>query len=352
MNCPRPTLATVLVLACLGLAGCDRSASSDATAPAVAPGAAGTVRFVDGVNMDVRDVPLLMAFDELTGRGYRVERTYIAGNTLLADVLARGDADVAVLNNQTAWAAIAKGADIRTVSEFAKYTGLLIARADIRTCRDLHGRRVGLPATTGFAPLLFRLYMSRQCAGIEPQIVAVAEASARAAALLAGRLDAVMVPGEELLKLQQQSTTVFHAIAAPASQFPGIRVDGVVVRREWAEKNPAAVTALLGAQLRAHRAIRANPQILYDEAVRRLSLDLVTVKAIGDSHLRSDIWDVNGGLTAESIQSTIDILAEANSLAPGLTAAQVSDLSYLNTVLSELGRVQPVPFEGSSEQSR
>ena len=346
----RHMTALVLVLGCVGLGGCDRQAPSGATSPATA--AVTELRFVDGVNMDVRDVPLLMAFDELAGRGYRVERTYIAGNTLLADVLARGDADVAVINNETAWTAIAKGADIRTVSEFSRYTGLLIAREDIRTCRDLDGRRVGLPVTTGFAPLLFNLYMSRQCPGIEPQVLVVAESSSRAAALLAGRMDAAMVPGEELLKLQQQSTIPFHAIASPAGQFPGVRVDGLQVRREWANRNPAAVRDLLAAQLRAHRLIRSNPQVLYDESARRLSLDLATAKAIGDSHLRMDIWDVNGGLTPENVQSTIDFLTEAHALPAGLTAAQVSDLSYLNAVLADLGRGRPAPFQNNSQPSR
>jgi ABC-type nitrate/sulfonate/bicarbonate transport system substrate-binding protein len=327
--------ALVLVLG-LGLSGCDRSTPADATL-----GDRTVLRFVDGVNMDVRDVPLLMAFDELARRGYRVERTYIAGNTLLADVLAHGDADVAVINNQTAWAAIAKGGDIRTVSEFSGYTGLLIGREHIRTCHDLDGRRVGLAVTTGFAPLMFTLYLSRQCPGVEPQFLVLPEASARAAALLAGRLDASMVPGEELLKLQEQSEIPFHTVTHLAAAFPGVRVDGVQVRRAWAEKNPTAVKDLLSAQLRAHRLIRSNPQVLYDESVRRLSLDPATAKAIADSHLRMDIWDVNGGLTPENIQATIDFLTEANALPAGLTPPQVSDLSYLNAVIADLSRGQP-----------
>ena len=117
-------------------------------------------------------------------------------------------------------------------------------------------------------------------------------------------------------------------------------VTHAVVRREWAQKNPAAVQDLLTAQLRAHRLIRSNPQVLYDESVRRLGLDPATARAIADSHLRMDIWDVNGALTTANIQSTIDVLTTAKTLAPGLTAAQVSDLSYLNAVLNDLGRAQ------------
>ena len=341
-------LSALVVAGCVGLTGCGGPSPPDAM-PAGA--AAIVVRFVDGVNMDVRDVPLLMALDDLEGRGYRIKKTYIAGNTLLADALARGHADVGVINNQTAWAAIAKGADIRTVSDFTAYTGLVIARQDIRTCHDLEGRRVALPSTTGFAPLLFNLYIARGCPGIAPQILIMDESSARTAALIAGQLDAAMVPGEELMKLQQTSTIPFHALSSPAQQFPGIRVDGLQVRRQWAEENPAAVKDLLRAQLRAHRLIRSNPQVLYDESVRRLGLEPATAKAIGDSHLGMDIWDVNGALTNENIQSTIDVLTTAKTLAPGLRAAQVSDLSYLDAVLTDLGRAQDARSRDSRQPS-
>jgi ABC-type nitrate/sulfonate/bicarbonate transport system substrate-binding protein len=309
------------------------------------------LRFVASVNLDVRDVPLLMAFDELTGIGYQVEKTYMASNTLLADALTRDEADVAVLNHQTAWTAIAKGADIRTVSEFTVYTGLFIAREDIRSCHDLDGRRVGLPSTIGFAPLMFFLYMSRECPEVKPQILTFAEASARAAALLAHRIDASMIPGEELLKLQRKSPAI-HAIGSPSNLFPGIRVDGVQVRGGWAASHPEGVKALVSAQIRAHRLIRANPQVLYDEAVRRLSLDAATVKEISDSHLRRDIWDANGGLTLENIQSTIDFLMESNALPSRVTPEQVSDLSYLNAVLAELGRSQPAPLPNTGPSSQ
>jgi ABC-type nitrate/sulfonate/bicarbonate transport system substrate-binding protein len=190
---------------------------------------------------------------------------------------------------------------------------------------------------------MFKLHMSRECPGIEPQILVVAEASSRAAALLAGRMDAAMVPGEELLKLQQQTTMPFHAIGAPARTVPGVRVDGLQVRRGWAREHPDAVRDLVRAQLRAHRLIRSNPQVLFDEAVRRLSLDAATARAIADSHLQMQIWDPNGGLALDNIASTIAVLTELNELPPGMTADRVADLSFLDAVLNEIGREPPAP---------
>ena len=338
----RLTFAWTLIAAHLA-SGCGYSGAEDASghSGAADPAEPVRIRVVDGVNMDVRDVPLLMAFDELRARGYLVEATYIAGNTLLADALARGDAEFGIINNQTAWSAIASGADIRTISEFTVYTGLVAAPTRIASCRDLHRRPVAIPVTTGFSPLMFRLFMTTECPTVEPEILVIAESQSRTTALIAGRIDAAVVPGEELLRLQQMAPGRFHAMAVPASRFPRIKVDGLQVRRQWAEEHPDAVKALIAAQLRIYRLIRADRNVLYDEAVKRLSLDRATAVEIADAHLDREIWDVNGGLTRENVQATIDLLFDEDAIPSRLAVGDVAELSYLRDVLAEIGQALP-----------
>ena len=131
-----------------------------------------------------------------------------------------------MINNQTAWAAIMKGAGIRTVSQFTAPTGLLAASEGVRTCADMHGRRVGIPGAAGLAAMQFRLYIARRCPGIQPQVLIVPESAARAASLLAGRLDASLMPGEELLKLQREAPDRFHVLMTHARSFPTSRSTG------------------------------------------------------------------------------------------------------------------------------
>jgi ABC-type nitrate/sulfonate/bicarbonate transport system substrate-binding protein len=334
----------ILLLACLCVAGCsDRSASTSGTSPAdaVAKRAAATLRFVDLVNLDMRDIPLLMAFDELEAHGYVIEKTYLGSGALITAVLARGDADVAMINNQTAWAAIIKGADIRTISQFTSPATLLAGNPSIKSCRDLDDRKVGVPTTSGLSPLLFRLYFTRRCPGTTPRLLVLPESGARAAALMSGAVDAAMMPGEELIKIQRQSSVPFHIVMTNAEEFPDVQIDGLHVRREWGLQHRELVLDLLRAQLRAHRLINESPQVLYEQAVKRLALDPDTAKAIADTHLRMGIWDPNAGLTPETVQGTIDFLVGEQAVPPGTSAAQVADFSYLDTVLREMGRREP-----------
>lgn len=298
----------------------------------------GTLRFFDLINLDVRDVPLLLALDDLAARGYTVEKTYMASSALIADALARGQADIGLLNSQTMWMAIAKGAPVRTIAQFTAPTTVLAAKTEIRSCRDLDGKRLALAATRGLNPALLDLYFKRNCPGIHPQFLVIFESTGRAAALLAGEIDAVLMPGEELLKLQLEAPGKFHAIMSYAWEFPELRIDGLHVRRQWAEQNPEGVKDFLRALLRAQRRVTADPRMLYAESVKRLSLDPATAKLVGEDHLRMNIWDPNGGLTPKSVRDTINFLAGIAALPPGLKVEDVADLSYLNAVLDEIGR--------------
>jgi ABC-type nitrate/sulfonate/bicarbonate transport system substrate-binding protein len=297
-----------------------------------------TLRYFDLINLDVRDVPLLMTFDALEAQGYKVEKTYLASSALIADALARGDADIGMLNNQTMWIAISKGAAVRTIAQFTGSTSVLAGKQEIKSCAELGNRRVAMPAAGGLASALFNLFLKENHPGITPQVLVIPESSGRMAALLADEIDASNLPGEELLKLQRQAPGKFHAVMVYAEAFPKLQVDGLHVRRSWAEENPQVVKDFLLTLLKVQRQVTANPQLLYDESVKRLSLDPATAKAICDAHLQMGIWHANGGLTVENVQYTLDFLTNTGALQPGFKVEDVTDLSYLKVVLDELGR--------------
>lgn len=344
----RCKISVFSVLVCLIAVGCAAPAptppptQTPVPAPATSltptPRKSGTIRFFDIVNLDVRDIPMLMAFDTLTAQGYTIEKQYLATSPLIADGLARGDADIGLLNNQTMWTAIAKGAKVRTIAGSVAATFLIATKNEIKDCRDLDGKSLGLPSTTGVNPALLDVYLKQKCGGITPKYVVIPETGARDAALISGQVDSVMVPSEELLKVDKQAPGKFRTIIPLSQAFPDVQVDGLHVRQAWAEQNPQIVRDFLRAVLDANRRVQVNPQVLYDESVKRLNLDPATAKEIGDAYLELKVWDPNGGLTTENVQFTIDFLIKNAGMSPGLKAEGLTDLSYLNTVLGEIGR--------------
>jgi ABC-type nitrate/sulfonate/bicarbonate transport system substrate-binding protein len=324
---------TALLLVCILL-----SAGACGKRTAKSPNQLPALRYFDLINLDVRDVPLLMTFDALEAQGYKVEKTYLASSSLIADALARGDADIGMLNNQTMWIAISKGAPVRTIAQFTDSTSVLAGKQEIKSCAELGNRRVAMPAASGLASALFNLFLKENHPGVTPQMLVIPESAGRMAALLAGEIDASNLPGEELLKLQRQAPGKFHALMVYAQAFPKLQIDGLHVRRSWATDNPQAVKDFLRALLNVYRQITQNPQLLYDESVKRLSLDPATAKAICDAHLQMGIWHSDGGLTVENVQYTLDFLTGTGALQPGFKVEDVTDLSYLKAVLDESGR--------------
>jgi ABC-type nitrate/sulfonate/bicarbonate transport system substrate-binding protein len=331
-------LLSALLAGCVPLAPASAPAATPAVLSSPTPRTSKTIRFHDLVNLDVRDVPLLMAMDHLREQGYTIETTYLASGALITESLARGDADIGMVNNQTVWTAISKGADIRTIAQFTGSTTVFAAGRDFATCRDLDGKRVGVAATSGVSPSLFGRYLKDQCPDARLQLLVIPESAGRVAALVSGELDAAVMPGEAFYQVQQQAPGRFHSLMTYAQAFPQVQIDGLHVRRSWAEANPEAVKDFLAAMLRTNREVRDNPEVLYREAEQRLDLDPADARAVGDADLQMGIWDANGGLTAENLQYTIDFLAGMSALSPGLRAADVADLSYLTGVLDEIGR--------------
>jgi ABC-type nitrate/sulfonate/bicarbonate transport system substrate-binding protein len=236
------------------------------------------------------------------------------------------------------WKAAVQGAPIRTIAEFTASTTALAAATEFEACGELDGKRLGVASTRGLSPALFDMYIEHDCPGTHPEILVVLESAGRAAALLSGEIDAVILPGEELIKLQREAPGKFHSLMFYGEVFRDVRIDSLHVARPWAERNPETVKDFLRALLRAQRRVAADPQLLYDEAVQRLELDPATAEAIGRSHLGMNIWDPNGGLTAENLQGTLDLLIAVEALPAGTEVREVADLSYLNGVLDEIGR--------------
>ena len=64
----------------------------------------------------------------------------------------------------------------------------------------------------------------------------------------------------------------------------------------------------------------------------------LTKDAAIEAYTTGSFLPVNGGLTEEDLQYTIDFFTDAGVLEGDLTVEQAADLSYLEAVLEEIGR--------------
>jgi NitT/TauT family transport system substrate-binding protein len=279
-----------------------------------------------------------MAHALLAADGYDVAPTFFASPQLAADALARGQVDVGNGSVRTYWAAIAKGASVATVMEQAGNGWALVSTSEVRTCVDLHARRLAITGEGSVSAVMSGAYLRRRCPGVEPRIVTIAGSENRAAALLAGRVDAAPLELAESLYLAALGPGRFRTLVRFADDLPSVATTGVQVNRRWAAANPQAVRDYVRAVLSTHRRIARQPDLLAAEARARLRFDPTLVSGVVDAYLRANAWDVNGRLTDAVVRESLAFFVRSGSLPDSLTAERVADLSHLQQVLDDIGR--------------
>jgi ABC-type nitrate/sulfonate/bicarbonate transport system substrate-binding protein len=305
---------------------------------ASAPVRSGEIHFGQRGAPGVKDLPFLMAIDALRDQGYTVQVTELSKGELVAQAMAQGDIDIANVTPSIAWAAVAKGADIRTVVGNYDNGFYLAVKKELQTCSDLDGRSLAFSSRQATGYILFEEYLKEHCPGVTPQILLISQSPSRVAALQAGELDGAYLELEDWLALARQKPEDFHIILDFGEEYPDFLGSGFCARGAWAEQHPEMVKDFARAVITFQRELAADPERLKAEIMKLYEVGAPEAQQLAEAYLAAETWDLNGGLTYENIQYTIDAMVADNALPAGLKAEGVANLSYMNAVLDELGR--------------
>lgn len=335
----KPRLTIVCALS-IFLSACSASQTPPVSTPSSSPAAtirSGTLRLGVGSSDNVSDVPRLVAVETLRSMGYTINQVQFDRFELLSVALANGDLDLAGASHQTTWTAIAKGAPVRALVARDRDTYVLVVRQEIKNCSDLTGKNLAIASTSGVTTALVNAYLKKNCPSATPKVLIISGTGNRVAALLANQIDASPLELDDLLNLERQAPGRFYALATFAVEMPQIELSGYYTNLGFAAQRPEAVKDFLRAFLQAQRQLQ-DKNTLRRAITKYLGLDDSTAQTTAEMYLAQKMWDVNGGLTPESTQATIDFLVAASALPPGLKSRDVADLSFLNAVLDEIGR--------------
>jgi len=328
----------LVVVSFLALAACTPPPDTTVAPASSLPARGATLRIATDSVDSIGDIPTLIVLDELKALGYTLELTQLGRSNLIPEVLLRGDADIGKIEAQSGWSAIASSPEIASIVGKSDLEWSIVAKAEIASCQDLDERSVGLGGTTGVTPVLFRLYVERHCPTARPQVVVLGNSEARMVALLKREVDVVQLDIDSWLALLRQDPSGFRQLVTYSEEFPDIMVSSFAVRRDWAASHPEVVKDFVRTYLLVVRRAYEDTAWLSAEIVKRLEMEPADAEASAQMALDQRVWDPNGGLTSQGIQTTLDFLVSAEAVPEGLTPRDVADLSYLNAVLDEIGR--------------
>ena len=332
-HCAPALLGTVLLLASCSMPGANLR--QDVPSPQAR---ALKLRVAFSSTAEFGDIPSLMAHELLVRQGYEVLPTFYDKPELAVEALARGDADIGNGSTRTYWAAVGKGAQIATIMDEQANAWQIVAGPAIRSCADLDGRRFSVSGEAAVSSTMAESYIRENCPGVKREIVLISGSPNRAAALLAGQIDATVLELADVIQLEQQAPGRTHSLVDFGTGLPHLKTTGVHVNRSFAVAHPEAVKDYIRALLTIHRQIRRDPDPLLAAAGKRLEIDEKLLPQISAAYSKSNSWDVNGGLSEEAVQYSLGFFSGKNSLPVALKVQDVADLSYLNAVLDEMGR--------------
>ena len=191
---------------------------------------------------DAGDVADRMGFAQLRRQGIAVHVRELGGVANAVVAVVRGDVQLAAMPYSTAIRAADEGAHLRVVlgqnmaSDF-----VLVARRGIDSVEALRGRRVVYDATGLDGETLVRVALAQaDVPSSDVKLSALAESSARAAELAAGRVDAAVLDEPDYERLLRRGLAL--NVLARLSDFRPRSVESVwVVSQSYAQKHPALV---------------------------------------------------------------------------------------------------------------
>ena len=298
----------------------------------------GTEVTIGTAQAQVLNLGTLRMIEMLQGWGAevnRVELPSISGlEAIIADRIdgASRSSDEILIGQARGVDVVAIGAPISTM-HYA-----VVSTPGVNTIADLKGKSIGTSGPGGFNGMLFR-YMLKQN-GLEPEVdvavVPVGGSSERAAAILAGQVNATVVYIDNWLALEAQGANA-QLLGYVSEIVPGLSSRAIFAEREYIEANEELATAIACANLEANHWIGSSKEGFVEYAMDNVrGANEEAVSKFYDVAMRINMFPTTPAelLDTSGYQGLADLLYDGGEIDKELDASTFVDASYLEKAAS------------------
>jgi NitT/TauT family transport system substrate-binding protein len=377
---PGPSPLVVLLVLAFGLAACTAGASPSAPTPAASvtsptsqasePGApssgasavasgpasaapsrrAGPPQGQDSeftvaeTAVGIGSVAFRAAIDSLREQGYKIETPELAESELVSQGVAAGQFQFGSGANNSALLAMEKGGKMKFIIDRNSNEWTVVTTQAVEDCAGLVKSRVAIHSPGSVSGAMLRDWVKKTCPDVADQYkpLIIAGSQNRAAALQADQIDAAPAELRDWIVLKETAGDKFKVLVNFSEDLPDLHPTSMYGNTDWMEANPDVVKDLVREILLQHRRINDEEgylmslyqKYLPDEAKEPTAADVVK------EYVDRGLFDTNGGLTEEAVDYTAKFFGPngTGDLKADMPADQVSDLSYLEDVLAEIGQ--------------
>lgn len=224
--------------------------------------------------------------------GVKVELNHFeSGSINMKGLLARA-VDISDVETGLILGAVGNGADLRIIGTQSQNLHFaLYAKNDIKSLKDMYGRRFGISGIGGLPHLVILALLDRQ--KLDPtklNFVTVGGTGARLRALAGGKIDATL--GSFSPKIEREKT--LHRLLIVSQELPLYMAQGVVVYADTLKEKRDAIERFMRGIVQATRWAYANKAEMTEVAGKHVPLKGDDMSQVYDFYVKARVWAING----------------------------------------------------------
>ncbi len=292
----------------------------------------------------IGSVAFKAAIDELIAQGYTIETPVLDASELVSQGVASGQFQFGSGANSSALLAMEAGGEMEFIVDRNSNEWTIVTTAEIDDCTELVQSRVAIHSPGSVSGAMIRDWINNTCpdaGNFEPLIIAGSQN--RAAALEADQIDGTPAELRDWIALSSTGGDKYKILVNFTEELPDLHPTSMYGNSAWMQENPDVTKDLIREILLQHRRINSEDGYLlslYEKYLPDEAADTELATLVTDTYREQGLFDNNGGLTPEAVEYTTQFFGPngTGDLKEEMSVEEVSELSYLEEVLEEIGR--------------
>lgn len=295
-------IASAVGVALAASAACGSSGSTGSAAKGVDTT---TVKMAFDSQPDIGDLPALVAMQSMRQQGYDINPLIVNGSSVTANAVSTGGAQMASLNGISVFQAVLHGSPFVMFGE--KYTNeeVLVAKSSIKTVRQLNNKTINVqsPNATSASLVLY----TEKTNNLHINFVYQPNSASRAAALVAGQVDASPLELDDVDKILDDTHGAYHVLISYDKDLPWILGNVFFTDKSFLSAHKGIATKFMTELAKADAAAYAGPDAYiakYGSLLKGYTPSVL--KRSMEESAAGHIWGTNGGINADDITKTLN----------------------------------------------
>ena len=272
---------------------------------------------------------------------YNIEPEFVTfeGGTQTLRGSVAGGLDITGTSSDPAIIAAARGAGTKVLGSYShRLSQSMAVQGDIKSCKDLKGRKIGIQEVGAFNEVMSRAVMAT--CGLTPKDVQYIPVSTkgRVAGLLSGQIDTAILHVDQALVAKKKKPDL-NILVNLWEPLPKWLYAAYIAPEKEINENRQLYIDMIAALIKANRYIYNNKAKIVEIATKYTQQDADIVAQTYDILASAGAWPVNEGAPKDMVEWTINRQVELGTIKAQEkpTYEKFLDLSVIQAALTKAG---------------